>query len=169
MDISAPYWRTKFAIRPVGRSPPIIQKLSLEWLWRIKEEPHLWQRYWNDGCVLLRLLLTRVVPLAIWTWWPRLKNGRHRKGFVVKQTHDYKSVAVSLSGLATAPHIDKVILVFRDAIATKKQIMINFSDTRAIDARFLGLLLMLRKKLKSSGASLVLIGPFPRIGKNISA
>ena len=33
----------------VRRAPRIVQKLGLEWLWRIKEEPHLWRRYWGDG------------------------------------------------------------------------------------------------------------------------
>jgi N-acetylglucosaminyldiphosphoundecaprenol N-acetyl-beta-D-mannosaminyltransferase len=74
-----------------------------------------------------------------------------------------ESVAVSLSGPATARHVDKVIPVFRDAIATKKQIMIDFSDTRANDARFLGLLLMLRKKLKGSGANPIFIGLSPAL------
>ena len=40
-----------------------MQKWGFEWLWRIKEEPHLWRRYWHDGTVLLRLLLTQVVPV----------------------------------------------------------------------------------------------------------
>ena len=42
-----------------------MRKWGLEWLWRIKEEPQLWRRYWNDGIVLLQLLLTHVVPLLL--------------------------------------------------------------------------------------------------------
>ena len=38
--------------------------MGLEWLWRIKEEPHLWVRYWHDGRMLLRVVLTRILPLA---------------------------------------------------------------------------------------------------------
>jgi N-acetylglucosaminyldiphosphoundecaprenol N-acetyl-beta-D-mannosaminyltransferase len=152
-----------FQAGTVARSPPVMRKLGLEWLWRIKEEPYLWRRYWNDGRMLLRLLLTRVVPLAIWIWWLRLRYERHGKDLVIKQRHDYKSVTVSLSGPATAPHIDKVIPVFRDAIAIKKQIVIDFSNTHVIDARFLGLLLMLRKKLNGNGASPSFIGLSPRL------
>jgi N-acetylglucosaminyldiphosphoundecaprenol N-acetyl-beta-D-mannosaminyltransferase len=150
-----------FQAGTVGRSPPVMRRLGFEWLWRIKEEPYLWRRYWNDGCVLLRLLLTRVMPLAIWTWWLRLRYGHHREDFVIKQTHNHKSVTVSLSGSATAPHIDKVIPVFREAIAIKRQVVIDFSNARTIDARFLGLLLMLGKTLKNTGASPVLTGLSP--------
>ena len=141
-----------FQAGTVRRAPPIMRKFGLEWLWRIKEEPYLWRRYWNDGSVLLRLLLTRVLPLAVWTRWLQLKYGRYGQDLVISQTDGDESVTVSLSGPATAGHVDKVIPAFRDAIATRKRIMIDFSNTRAIDARFLGLLLMLRKKLKSSGA-----------------
>ena len=54
-----------FQAGTVKRAPYTIQKLGLEWLWRIKEEPYLWRRYLHDGSVLLYLLLTRVLPLAI--------------------------------------------------------------------------------------------------------
>jgi N-acetylglucosaminyldiphosphoundecaprenol N-acetyl-beta-D-mannosaminyltransferase len=150
-----------FQAGTVRRAPLRIQKFGLEWLWRIKEEPYLWRRYWNDGAVLLRLLLTRVLRLVIWTWWLLLKNQRHGQDCVITQTHGYESVTVSLSGPATAAHIDKIVPIFRDAIATKKQTTIDFSNTCIIDARFLGLLLMLRKQLKGGGANPILMGLSP--------
>ena len=147
-----------FQAGTVRRAPYVMQKLGLEWLWRIKEEPYLWKRYWNDGWVLLRLLLTRVLPLIVWTRWLQLKYGRHGQDLVIRQVLGDESVTVSLSGSATAGHLDKVISAFRDAIATKKRIMIDFSDTRVVDARFLGLLLMLRKKLNAKAAGPTFIG-----------
>ena len=68
---------------------------------------------------------------------------------------------MSLSGPANARNVDKVIPAFRSAIATKKRITLNFSNTRTIDARFLGLLLMLKKKLKSTGATITFVGLSP--------
>jgi N-acetylglucosaminyldiphosphoundecaprenol N-acetyl-beta-D-mannosaminyltransferase len=140
-----------FQAGTVRRAPPFMRKLGLEWLWRIKEEPYLWRRYWNDGRVLLRLLFTRVLPFAFWTWWLRLRHER-REDFIVTQAHGCGTVTLNLSGPASARHVDKAISVFREAIATKRQITLDFSNTRAIDARFLGLLLMLKKKLKNAGA-----------------
>jgi N-acetylglucosaminyldiphosphoundecaprenol N-acetyl-beta-D-mannosaminyltransferase len=72
-------------------------------------------------------------------------------------------VTVSLVGSATARYVDKIIAAFRDAIAVKKRIMIDFTNTRAIDARFLGLLLMIRKKLRDDGSGPVLIGLSPEL------
>jgi len=42
-----------------------IRQSGLEWLWRVKEEPHLWRRYVSDGLVFLWLLPCEVVPGAL--------------------------------------------------------------------------------------------------------
>jgi N-acetylglucosaminyldiphosphoundecaprenol N-acetyl-beta-D-mannosaminyltransferase len=147
-----------FQAGKVRRAPPVVRELGLEWLWRIKEEPYLWRRYWNDGCVLLRLFLTRVLPLVMLKSWLQLKHGRKERELVITLVHCHDSVTVSLSGSATAQHVDKVVPVFRDVVATDKRIIVDFSNTRAIDARFLGLLLVLRKQLNSRCGSPILIG-----------
>ncbi len=140
------------------RAPYTLQKLGLEWLWRIKEEPHLWRRYWHDGLVLLRLMLTRVMPLAIQARSLRRTGERNGIDLVIKQASDLDRVTLSLCGFAIAGHAGKAISCFRDAITTHKQIMIDFSETCVIDSRFLGLLLMLRKQLKAQGSTLKLMG-----------
>jgi N-acetylglucosaminyldiphosphoundecaprenol N-acetyl-beta-D-mannosaminyltransferase len=150
-----------FQAGTVRRAPPIMRKFGLEWLWRIKEEPYLWRRYWNDGKVLLRLLYTHVVPFAFWTWWLRLKYERQGEDLIITRAHDHESLTVSLSGPANARHVDKAIPAFREAIATKKRITLDFSNTRTIDARFLGLLLMLQKKLKNTGVAPTFVGLSP--------
>jgi N-acetylglucosaminyldiphosphoundecaprenol N-acetyl-beta-D-mannosaminyltransferase len=140
-----------FAAGSLRRAPVFMQKLGLEWLWRIKEEPYLWRRYWADGRVLLRLLLTRVLPLMIWTWWLQLKSRHYREDLVITQSVGQKSVTVSVSGPATIRHIDKVVGTFRNAIATNKPIIVNLYNVTTIDARFLGLLLVLIKTVKAIG------------------
>jgi N-acetylglucosaminyldiphosphoundecaprenol N-acetyl-beta-D-mannosaminyltransferase len=151
-----------FQAGTIRRAPPFMRRLGLEWLWRIKEEPHLWRRYWNDGRVLLRLLLTRVLPLVVLTRWLEWKfRDHHGQDLVIRQVRGDESITVSLAGPATARHVDKAISAFRNVIPTKKRIVIDFSDTRAIDARFLGLLLMLWKKLNGNRASPIFIGLSP--------
>jgi N-acetylglucosaminyldiphosphoundecaprenol N-acetyl-beta-D-mannosaminyltransferase len=118
----------------------------------IRREPYLWRRYWNDGRVMLRLLFTRVLPFAFWTWWLRLRHER-REDLIISHAHGPETITLSLSGPADAQHVDSAIPAFRDATASRKQVTLDFSNVRAIDARFLGLLLMLKKKLKSDGAA----------------
>lgn len=60
-----------FVAGNVRRAPLFWQRLGLEWLWRIKEEPSLWRRYWSDGVALCRLMVTQILPSAINERWKR--------------------------------------------------------------------------------------------------
>ena len=138
-----------FLAGTVKRAPRWQQAWGLEWLWRIKEEPHLWRRYWHDGRVLLRLLVTQVLPLAIINRWNRYRSGRHSDELRITSKHDHESVTICLSGDATEQHVEKAVPYFQKVIAgpDNKIVAIDLSGVRFIDARFLGLMLMLRKQL----------------------
>ena len=53
-----------FAGGNIKRAPVWLQKLGLEWVWRVKEEPALWRRYWTDGLAFLKVISTQAIPLA---------------------------------------------------------------------------------------------------------
>ena len=145
----------------IERAPSAVRKLGLEWLWRIKEEPHLWRRYLFDGAVLIRLLFSRVLPLAIHERWRRLRLSRRE--FFIEGYQQNETITLHLVGSATAPNVSKAIAVFREAAATARNIRINLSGIRAIDARFLGLFLMLRKRAKSLGLEVAFCGASPQL------
>jgi N-acetylglucosaminyldiphosphoundecaprenol N-acetyl-beta-D-mannosaminyltransferase len=140
------------------RAPVILQRLCLEWLWRIKEEPYLWKRYWHDGTVLLHLLGSRVVPIALGAIWLQLRKSRCARHLDVEQVQCKRQVTLKLSGYVIAEHIPKVIGCFRDAIASRKEIVVDFAETRAVDARAFGLLLMLEKKAVEIGITFKFVG-----------
>jgi len=142
----------------VKRAPPMMRAWGLEWLWRIKEEHHLWKRYRNDGFVLLRLLSTRVLPLAVMTRWHQFGRKHQPQDLLIKKSNDGQSTTISLCGVASEHHIPDATSCFQQELAGKQNIIIDLSTTRMIDARFFGLLLMLRKELKSRGASLTFTG-----------
>jgi N-acetylglucosaminyldiphosphoundecaprenol N-acetyl-beta-D-mannosaminyltransferase len=148
------------------RAPPIVRAFGFEWLWRIKEERYIWKRYWNDGLVLLRLLLTRVLPLAAITRWQQFRSNHQLQDLLVKTRYDDQSTVIGLSGAALERHLPKAVAHFQDALAPGKDIIIDLSETRLIDCRFLGLLLMLRKELKCRGGNLRFIA-IPRSIKRI--
>jgi N-acetylglucosaminyldiphosphoundecaprenol N-acetyl-beta-D-mannosaminyltransferase len=152
-----------FEARTVKRAPHSWRKLGLEWLWRIKEEPHLWRRYCRDGWVLARLVITRAIPLAVLAKYQRLRS--RGQGLAIKQTMMGDSVSLALSGFATEQHVAKAAAAFRSAVADAKNIVIELTDTSFIDCRFFGLLLMLRKQLEGSGRSLKFSGISPRLAR----
>jgi N-acetylglucosaminyldiphosphoundecaprenol N-acetyl-beta-D-mannosaminyltransferase len=151
-----------FAAGNVKRAPSTARKIGLEWLWRIKEEPHLWRRYLNDGAALLGLLITCVLPLAIQTRWQRVVQ-RGPKELVMECTQDFDCVSLSIAGAATARNVHNASAAFRKLVAIKKEIRIDLSNTSCIDARFLGLLLMLRKVAKKQGVRVRFLGISSRL------
>jgi N-acetylglucosaminyldiphosphoundecaprenol N-acetyl-beta-D-mannosaminyltransferase len=154
-----------FEAGTVKRAPHRIAILGLEWLWRIKEEPRLWRRYWRDGQVLLRLLLTRALPLALAARLQRLCFAKSDQELRVDKAEAGTAVTLRLAGDAIAPYADAAISEFRAALNSQKQLLIDLSATRRIDSRFFGLLLMVRKQLEGSGRRLVLTGISPRIAR----
>jgi N-acetylglucosaminyldiphosphoundecaprenol N-acetyl-beta-D-mannosaminyltransferase len=147
-----------FQAGAIRRAPPIVRAWGLEWLWRVKEEHHLWKRYRDDGFVLLRLLLTRILPLAVMTRWHQFPRKRRPEDLLIRKSHDGQSIRISLRGVASERNIPKATSCFQEALASEQNIIIDLSSTRLIDARFFGLLLMLRKELKSRGAKLIFNG-----------
>lgn len=145
-----------FQADAVKRSPRLLRSLGLEWLWRIKEEPALWRRYWNDGLVLFKLLFTHILPLALLSRWLRLRSILRGSELIVRLSDTGGSVIVKPVGSATVRNIDAMIEGLKSALAAKKSIEINFEKTLVVDARFLGLLLMVDKNLKASGNRLLL-------------
>lgn len=143
-----------FQAGTVKRAPRRVQQWGLEWLWRIKEEPHLWTRYWNDGLALLRLVLTHVVPFRAAARWCRIKAGRTGADLLIKRRHEENAVVLSLSGSATAPQVEKAASWFRHALEANSDVVLDLSRVSLIDSRFMGLILMLRKTLAGEGARL---------------
>jgi N-acetylglucosaminyldiphosphoundecaprenol N-acetyl-beta-D-mannosaminyltransferase len=147
----------------VTRAPLFFRRLGLEWLWRIKEEPLLWSRYLRDGIRLVALMFSSVLPLVIWVLWLRLRDDYKNENLTITGTQDSQFYTISILGPATRPHANRIGAAFRAAVESNNQIIVNFSETSAIDARVLGLLLMLLKNLNVRGGKLIFTGISPRL------
>jgi N-acetylglucosaminyldiphosphoundecaprenol N-acetyl-beta-D-mannosaminyltransferase len=141
----------------VRRAPKILQRLGFEWLWRIKEEPYLWRRYARDGLFLLTTVTTRVLPIAALGWRRYILNNKKEELSFWRHEHQGSSV-IGLVGFATQMHVTKSIAFFRSILVGCRDVTIDVSQTRLIDPRFFGLLLMLRKQLANKGKTLKFAG-----------
>lgn len=142
-----------FEAGTVRRAPPMLRSTGFEWLWRIKEEPYLWRRYWSDGKALLSILATSVLPLVL-----RERGQRDLHGFSIVRREDHSSVTITVSGAAVAAHVDEAIAQFRAALDSAKPVTVDVSNTQYVDARFFGLFLIVRKQLASRGQKLRFVG-----------
>jgi len=148
-----------FQAGAIKRAPPLVRSCGFEWLWRIKEEHYLWKRYQHDGLVLLRLLLTRVLPLAALNRWHQLgQRLRPRELSIAKLHEDGSSITYSLSGFASQTHVASASRLFNEALASGRDIVVDLSKTQTIDSRFFGMLMMLHKELTDRKAKLLFTG-----------
>ena len=144
-------------------APLFVRRFGFEWLWRIKEEPHLWKRYFEDGLILLKLVLTSVIPLAFGAIWRRQFGSGDVELTVSLRDRSPNNKTLVLTGDACARHVEKTIPIFRRAIEQSDHLMIDLSNVRSIDPRFFGLLLMVRKQMAARGGRLQLSGVSPRL------
>lgn len=154
-----------FEAGTIRRAPSFIREAGFEWLWRIKEEPYLWRRYWSDGKGLLDLFVNSALPLAMDGVWAHLTGARRTERLTLSLAEDDFAVTVALGGPAISRHADDAIRRFREALARHKPIVVDVGETRAIDPRFFGLLLMVRKQLRNRGQALRFANLSPRIAR----
>jgi N-acetylglucosaminyldiphosphoundecaprenol N-acetyl-beta-D-mannosaminyltransferase len=152
-----------FQAGTVKRAPLWIRRVGLEWLWRIKEEPYLWRRYRDDGRVFLKLMLTSVLPLVLNTQWRRIKLHGKKESLSIRTTEKSDFFQITLQGAATIEAVTNVTPPFQKALSTRKPVNIDVSGVSVIDARFFGLLLMLRKQLIQQGLTLKFCGLTSRV------
>lgn len=152
-----------FAAGTVSRAPPWMQRTGLEWLWRIKEEPDLWRRYFGDGLMLARLLTTRVLPLAVYLRWRR-PRGRdiERASIVTVALPDGDSI-LRLRGAWTADNVDPLRAAFAALANADAGIRLDLCDVTYVDSAFIGLVMLLHGHAVRCGRYFAIEGSTERV------
>jgi N-acetylglucosaminyldiphosphoundecaprenol N-acetyl-beta-D-mannosaminyltransferase len=88
------------------------------------------------------------VPLVVLTHFDHWKASRTDAKLQITTRQGVDSITLCLSGRAVEPDLAGVIAHSRAALAARKpRLIVDLSSVNAVDARFLGLLLMLRKRV----------------------
>jgi len=138
-----------FVAGTVARAPSPVRRLGLEWVWRVKEDPALWRRYWHDGIGLLSLLARNLSTIA--------REGKGSGDIAPAQAilkRDGGARVIVLSGDLVASGREPVRKAFRTACADGGDVVLDLAAAGRIDASFLGLVLMLEKTLRRTGAAI---------------
>lgn len=154
-----------FEAKRLKRAPVRLQKIGLEWAWRIKEEPQLWKRYWNDGQFFLRLLVTKIFPHMLWLKFnqKRLKQLSHKSTVILNEEEDYSRIIVS--GVVLDPVTPDIRSLVRLASLQNKNIEVDLADAEYLSFGILGLLLLLKKQLDNQSLQMKIIGIRPNMRK----
>jgi N-acetylglucosaminyldiphosphoundecaprenol N-acetyl-beta-D-mannosaminyltransferase len=154
-----------FEARRLKRAPVRLQKIGLEWAWRIKEEPHLWQRYWNDGLFLLRFLIVKVLPYIVWSRFNRQRLKRLSQKSTVTLNDSGVNVSLAVSGAVLDPVSPYIRSLLRQASLQNKSVQLNLADTEHLGFAMLALLLLLKKHLDRQGHQLKIVQLQPGMRK----
>lgn len=147
-----------FEAKRLKRAPVRLQKIGLEWAWRIKEEPHLWKRYWNDGWFFLRLLVTKILPHVMWLKLnqQRLEQLSHNGSVILSEDEDCSRIIIS--GAVLDPATPDIRLLMKQAGLQNKNVQVDLDDAEYLGPGILGLLLVLKKQLDKKGLQLKVVG-----------
>ncbi len=146
-----------FEAQILKRAPLFIQELGFEWLWRIKEEPSLWRRYFKDGLFFSRILVTHIFPLAIWLKLNKSRIMSLADESSVSVSREADTIVIKVKGVVQDPVSDEVRAMLRQISTENKNIHVDFSQTFYVGFGFLALLLLLKKHLDKTGFHLKLI------------
>jgi N-acetylglucosaminyldiphosphoundecaprenol N-acetyl-beta-D-mannosaminyltransferase len=140
-----------FTAGTIARAPAIFRKTGFEWAWRIAAEPALWRRYWNDALALAGLAVTRLRPALA-------PQRRQQRPAAADLAAEGRSIRIRLAGDLCAGDLAPVRTAFRAASKGPGDVILDFSDAGAVDAAFLGLVLVLEKALRRRGATIRIAG-----------
>jgi N-acetylglucosaminyldiphosphoundecaprenol N-acetyl-beta-D-mannosaminyltransferase len=130
-----------FAAGTVSRAPVWMQKAGLEWLWRIKEEPALWRRYFHDAFALAKLLVVRVLP---YVWYLRTHQRNSPAEARMETGEDEHAYAIVLQGAWTRANIAVLRWCFSQAAQAGKDVRLDMTAVSHIDSAFVGLVMLLQ-------------------------
>ncbi len=131
-----------FVAGTVKRAPPWIGQLGGEWLWRIKEEPALWKRYFNDGLTLLKLMVLHVIPCVMATRLHK-RDSKAVAAARVSLKVQGSNCMITASGAWEESNLQSLREVFASATATPFHIRLDFSEVTHIDSACIALLMLL--------------------------
>ena len=146
-----------FAAGTVKRAPVWMQNAGLEWLWRIKEQPELWRRYFHDGLHLARLLVTRVLPQA---WYLRRHSATPAllAGARLDISEQGAVHVIRLRGAWTQANSPRLRRAFHHAALCGKDVRLDLEELTHIDSAFVGLAMLLHVHLRRQRRRLLLAG-----------
>lgn len=151
-----------FVAGSVTRAPRLVGKLGLEWLWRIKEEPGLWSRYWQDGLGFLHYLLWHGIPAMA------LSHKKFSNPASLEYIGDQqRELQLRLSG----PWVENNLQPLRDALTDlnyrPRSVILDLSHVCHLDSAVLGVLALLRGHQLKSQQSMAIAGTSPALRRQL--
>jgi len=156
-----------FVAGSIERAPVMWQRLGVEWLWRIKQEPTLWKRYLQDGLAFAGLMFMKVLPLAVYDRYLKRKACYWVSNNIESSVSDNNVVV--LVGSLRNEHLSPIKEFFSSILGQQvseeasRAVILDFLNVTYIDAAFIATLMLFQQLLEKKGGKLVLLNVSSRI------
>lgn len=146
-----------FIARNRKRAPRWMQKIGMEWLFRLLQEPRrLWRRYAWDLFIF--------GPFFLRQWW-LMRQGNSALPALSKSNPVPKSAIlftdnqaiISLYGRQTMCNSANILDLGQQALAKTAHIVVNLAEVQFLDSSALGALVGLAKRARDAGGDLALV------------
>ncbi len=156
-----------FVAGNVERAPIMWQRLGMEWLWRIRQEPSLWKRYLFDGLAFMKLMFVNVLPLAVYDRFLR-RTASYRIPSDVKLVEE-EQLIVSLMGSIHHGSMQYLKQQYTKVIEEySSDVVIDCEQLVYIDSAFIATTLLFQRNINKQGRLLVLNNVPSRIVRLLS-
>lgn len=152
-----------FVAGSVARAPGLVGKLGLEWLWRIKEEPGLWRRYWQDGFGFLGYLLRQGLPALILS-----RRTPSRSGELEVIADPEGQLHLRLSGFWSEAGLKPLREALADLNTCPRAVRLDLGGVNHLDSAALGLLALLRGHQLKHRQPLFCVGASPALRRRLA-
>jgi N-acetylglucosaminyldiphosphoundecaprenol N-acetyl-beta-D-mannosaminyltransferase len=126
-----------FVAGNVARAPRVWQRLSVEWVWRIVQEPGLWRRYFDDGRALLGYVGKRIAPWVLKR--RRLDPQLASATATLTRTEAANAVVYALQGAWTASALPDLRSQLAADLQSGHRVTLRLAGVSHVDSAFLGL------------------------------
>jgi N-acetylglucosaminyldiphosphoundecaprenol N-acetyl-beta-D-mannosaminyltransferase len=134
------------------RSPLILQKLGLEWLWRIYQEPALYKRYSGDALSLAAQCLKSYMP----QFFTQLT--RSDSPCSIDYQESSNSTTIKISGSLKAPLPEQILQHLNTlTLGSDHRLIFDFEQTKYIGSELIASILQLTAKYPEQRSNLMLI------------
>lgn len=145
-----------FVAGSVQRAPEKWQRFGIEWLWRIKQEPKLYKRYFGDGLRFIQMLLTQTLPLSIYRKKLEQNVDSSNAEVLTDTLPHHEDFTVRLKGDISAEQLIELDSVFKTALEKNKNIIIDGQDIQNLSMDVLAGLMILQGKLRNQNKQMLL-------------
>jgi len=139
----------------VQRAPRWMQKVGLEWFWRIMQEPMLWRRYYDDAVALIKLLFRRTLPYMYLLRRGQIAARMMPAGLDISENE--QRYVIRLRGALTSHNLAPVRECFGRAADSGRDVALDMSDVSYVDSSFLGLAILLHGHQLKNGRRMLLL------------